>query len=266
MILTRTQRRLRTAVKRFIYSQLYLREALLIFFGRSKPFVRFKVEAEPPSVYFNFAIRPEHESSLAQELGLPFPLAPIRCLEGEEPFHCLTLNVYRVSGLANGIRAEWSFYVRDASGTPRYLIAEARANAGSMDPIQIISRKCAVSHAQDGEWLASDVTSEDGSRFRARIRRRPDAPAVRAAPAWIEANDYIYWLNGVCDRTFYDSGLANARATRLDPADVKVEDLSSWGRFIEPEPRHVIVFEGEIEFAMSPWWNIDELADVTPAG
>ena len=44
----------RRALKRFIYSQLTLRESLLIGFGRSKPLVSFRVEADPPSVYLNF--------------------------------------------------------------------------------------------------------------------------------------------------------------------------------------------------------------------
>jgi len=260
MPLTRFQRRLRSAIKRFIYSQLLLRESLLIIFGRSKPLVRFKVEAEPPSLYFNFALRPEQVERLEIELELPYPLAPVRCIEGEDAFHCLTLNVYRVSGLANGIRAEWSLYVRDPSGKPRYLIIDARADAGSMDPIHIITRAGEVTYERTEEWLTSRIVSADGSLFQARCRARPDAPAVRAAPEWVEANDFIYWRNGVCDRTFYDAGLANPRLRLIDPADVSIEDDTPWGRLADPTPRHVIVFEDEIEFAMSPWWNIDELA------
>ena len=257
--MTRIQRRVRSGIKRFIYSQLYLREALLIFFGRAKPFVRFTVEATPPSLYFNFEIDPQRAQELERELALPHPLTRIRCLEGEEPFYCLTLNVYRVSGLANGKRAEWSLYVRDASGKARYLIVEAAADAGSMDPIHIITRAGQLTYECEGERLTTEIVCEDGTRFKACCRLSPDAPLVRGALEWVEANDYIYWRNGVCDRTFYDAGLAHARMRRIAASDVSIEDATAWGRIARPTPRHVIVFENPIEFAMSPWWNIDEL-------
>jgi len=257
--LTRFQRLLRVVVKRFIYSQLYLREFLFILFGRARPLVRFKVEADPPSLYLNFEIPAERIPELERELALPHPLVPIRCLEGEEPFHCLTLNVYRVSGLANGIRAEWSLYVRDPDGTPRYMVVEAAADSGSMDPVHIVTRAGRVTHQRAEDRIDSEVVSEDGTRIRARCHLTGSEPRVRTAPEWIEANDFIYWRNGICDRTFYDSGLANARTRRIDVAGVSIEDETRWGRLVDPVPRNVILFEEAIEFAMSPWWNLDEL-------
>jgi hypothetical protein len=265
MELSPFQRTVRRVVKRFVYSQLYLREALFIVLGRAKPLVRFKVEATPPSIYFNFELKPEWVERLEDELGLPHPLAEVRCLEGEEPFYCITLNVYRVSGLANGMRAEWSLYIREpSSGKPRYVIVEARADAGSMDPMVIISRAGEVRHEGTEEAISSEVVCEDGGRFRS-VCRKPDAGRpVRAAPEWIEANDYIYWLNGICDRTFYDAGLANARVVQLDPASVEIHDGTRWGDMVEPTPRHVLVFQEAIEFAMSPWWNVDETPPAPP--
>jgi hypothetical protein len=78
-------------------------------------------------------------------------------------------------------------------------------------------------------------------------------------PEWVEANDYIYWLSGVCDRTFYDSGMARPRARLVEPGNVKIVDSTRWGAMALREPRHVIIYENAIEFAMSPWWNIDEI-------
>ncbi len=257
MALSEFQRRLRVVIKRFVYSQLYLRESLFILLGWSKPLVRFTVESSPPSLYFNFAIKPDQVSPLERSLGLPHPLTPIRCLENEEPFHCITLNVYRVSGLANGLRAEWSVYVRDSSGKPRYMIVEARADSGSMDPIDIITRPGTVHYEDAGEALVVEVGSDGHTRFKARCGQSDDAPVVRAAPEWVEANDYIYWRNGICDRTFYDAGLANARMRIVDTTSVSIENGTPWSAFIEAVPRHVIVFEDPIEFAMSPWWNLD---------
>jgi hypothetical protein len=33
---------------------------------------------------------------------------------------------------------------------------------------------------------------------------------------------------------------------------------------VEPTPRHVLVFQEAIEFAMSPWWNVDETPPAPP--
>ena len=185
MVLTRWQRRLRVATKRFVYSQLYLRESLFILIGKSKPIVRFTVEASPPSLYFNFAILPGRLDELARQLDLPHPLAPIRCLEREEPFYCLTLNIYRVSGLANGIRAEWSLYVRGPDGVPRYLVVEAVADAGSMDPVAIISRAGQISHEQtaDGERV---VAHELGVESEARLTAEARVVGVQGERAGID--------------------------------------------------------------------------------
>ncbi|MGE4605752.1 MAG: hypothetical protein AAEJ52_03315 [Myxococcota bacterium] len=261
MSLSRFQRRLRVVIKRFVYSQLYLRESLLIMLGRSKPLVRFTVEPSPPSLYFNFAIKPDQVAQLERSLGLPHPLTPIQCLESEPSFHCLTLNVYRVSGLANGLRAEWSVYVRDSSGKPRYMIVEARADRGSMDPIDIITRPGRVGYEDSGESLMLEIGSDGDSRFKARCGKSGNFPIVRASPEWVEANDYIYWRNGICDRTFYDAGLANARMRMIDAASVSIENDTPWNEFIETAPRHVLVLENAIDFAMSPWWNLDTLSE-----
>jgi hypothetical protein len=260
MRITKSQRRGRSLLKRVLYSQLYLRDAFMIMIGRGKPLVKFKVEADPPSVYLNFAIPPEKLEAFERELDLPLPLTPISCIEGEEPFHCLTLNVYRVSGLVNGIRAEWSVYVSDAEGIPRYLVVEAQSDVGSLDPVNMFTKPGPISYTAEGDVLRFEVGSENDTTVSTAVPSPADAPVVRASPEWVEANDYIYWRNGVCDRTFYDTGLANARTRSLDPATATVVDGTPWSRFTDPVPRNIVVFDDAIEFAMSPWWNIRDLA------
>ena len=48
----------RRLLKRFMYSQLALRSAILIALGLEQPHIKFKVEADPPSVYLVFALTP----------------------------------------------------------------------------------------------------------------------------------------------------------------------------------------------------------------
>jgi len=259
MELTRSKRRARVVLKRFMYSQLSLLNGLLIAIGREKPLVRFTVEADPPSVYLNFAIQPEQLAAFEAELGLPLPLSPIACLEGDEPFHCLTLNVYRVSGLSNGIRAEWSTYISDADGIPRYLVVEAQTEQGTMDPVEIVVRPGRVSYTETDGRLAMTVGSDGDTEFTAELARPTDGPKVQASHQWVTANDYIYWRNGVCDRTFYDAGLANPSARGVSPDEVQITNTTPWARFLDPVPRSVVVFDKAIEFAISPWWNIDDL-------
>ena len=82
------------------------------------------------------------------------------------------------------------------------------------------------------------------------------APLVGPASEWIEANDYIYWRNGICDRTYYDASLFNARVHSVPPEDVTIGDNTHWARFVEPRPRHVLRFDGALEFMISPWFNV----------
>ena len=255
------QRSARVAIKRFLYSSLYQRDAFRLMTGGTKPLLQFKVEADPPSVYLNFELDAENLGDLEAELDLPFSLAPIRCLEDDDPFYCLTLNIYRVSGLAIGLRAEWSVYIDNGDGVPRYLVLEAQSNNPSIDSVNLVTRGRDLTHSQKGKSIKSSVLDADGGRFTFTCRDARAGEHVRAAPEWVQANDYIYWLNGVCDRTFYDSGLANAKMRLLDPNVVKIRDSSRWAAIVHREPKHVLVFENAIEFAISPWWNLDEMED-----
>lgn len=255
---TNPSHRARRFFKRFLYSQMALRDALLILLGREQPTLSFKVLADPCSVYINFAIRREmaQEFSTYINLGDGLTLAPIRCLAEEEPQILLTLNIYEVSGIVRGPRAEWSTYIADRDGTPRYMVLEARAAAGSMDPVNLFTRPDRVEHQVAGGKIISTVASEDGHLFRSTICLDDSHLMVEPAAEWIAANDYIYWRNGVCDRTWYDASLFNAKVRSVPPEDVSIQDDTHWARFVHPRPKHVLRYEGALEFMISPWFNV----------
>lgn len=259
MALSTLERIARQSIKRFIYSQLAVVEASKLLRGDSKPLIRFTIEGTPPSVYFNFRIRDDARESLIRALSLPagLELSPMRCRSGEAPFYALTLNVYRVSGLTNGLRAEWSVYVRDGSGKTRYLIVEARSSQASMDPVDLITRSSRVEHALRGTHLVTCVDS-NGALFSSdlTIPSAPDAVPFLAAPEWIEANDFIYWRNGVCDRAFYDGALANGKMWELDRDTCELSDHTEWSRYLHTEPEHIVMLSGAAELVISPWWNV----------
>lgn len=252
---SRTRRRL---LKRFMYSQLAIRDAFMILIGREQPKLRFTVLADPASVYLNFPVRKDLAREFADYINLAdgFSLAPIRCLVDDEPMLMLTLNIYEVSGLVHGPRAEWSTYVTDSEGKPRYMVVEARAAVGSLDPVNMFTKPDRVEHQLSSGRLVSTVASEDGKLFESSTMLDKTQPLVRPASEWIEANDYIYWRNGICDRTFYDAGLFNARVHSVPLEDVAIVDNTHWARFIEPMPRQVLWFDGAIEFMISPWFNV----------
>lgn len=254
--LTTRKRRGRVALKRFLYSQLLVKDAFMVMIGRGKPLVRFTVEASPPSVYLNFAVRPDQVEAFERHIAVPMPLAPIRCLETDEPSHCLTLNMYRVSGLATGIRAEWSTYVHDADGVPRYMVVDAACEKGTLDSVDLFTVSGHAGYIATDGHLSMFAGADASAELRCAVTLPPDAEPARSAREWVTANDYIYWRNGVCDRTFYDAGLADAAMVSIDPSTAEISDTTQWARFIDPIPRNMVAFTKPIEFAISPWWNL----------
>ena len=250
----------RSILKRFMYSQRAILSGLKIAIGKENPLVKFTVEKDPPSTYWVYRIKPSKIDQLAQAIRLPghFSLCPIRCLETDEPEYWITINAYRVSGLANGLRAEWSVFIRDAENTPRYLIIDARSSTFSVDPLDIITRASTVIHEQRDGTIHTQI-GEGERAFRSTISLSGPVSSVGVSRDWVSANDYIYWGNGICDRTFYDTGLSNTKQSRIDKDQLEVRDESFWSQFVEPQPVHVLIYQNSIEFVISPWENIDRL-------
>jgi hypothetical protein len=257
--LTSRDRTKRVRLKRFMYAQLALRSAVMIARGREQPLVTFTVEEDPPSVYLVFELRAEVVDGVIDRLGLPPGMAPaaVRCLADDEPRYLLVLNVYRVSGITNGRRAEWSTFVAEPDGTPRYMVIDARSSSRSMDPVDLFTKASRVDHERQGDQIAMTIGGK-GAVFRATIDLDGATPAVNA-PEWVTANDRIYWGNGVCDRTFYDAGLAAPALLAVPPANTEIDDASPWAELVEPDPVAVLMFTEAIEFVVSPGENVDAL-------
>jgi hypothetical protein len=247
----------RRLLKRMLYSQMGLLDVFKILLGKTQPKVSFTVKAEPASVYWNFRVKPEQQAAFIEYINLPagFTVCPISCLQGEAPDILLTLNVYEVTGIAVGIRAEWSTYILDALGKPRYMVLEAQSSEYSVDPIDIITKRTRVEHAT-GEQTLTLVENLQGETFQSQFEIPPAKKMAAIHADWIGANDFIYWRIGICDRTFYDAGLANPKAILLNPATATISNQTHWAPFLEPTPKHLIQFEEAIDFVIMPWVNI----------
>lgn len=258
MELTKKKRRIRKFIKRFMYSQLYFMESFKILFGRSKPHISFKIENDPPSIYFNFKIRNDMIETLENKLDLPqgFKLTKIQTLtEDTEAYYWWTSNLYRVSGLANGLRAECSVYVEDPEGRKRYMIVKARTNKKSMDPIDIVTPASRLEYSLNDKELNIYIGAEKDTYFKAKITIPEVKSTVFATREWIQANDEIYWLNGIYDKPYYNGQMACAELIKLPLDTVKIENTTEWGAFIEPEAQ-IVMFPAGHEYLVSPWWNI----------
>lgn len=249
----------RIFLKRFMYSQMAVLTGIKIALGKEHPLVQFTVEKDPPSIYWVFRIKSSEIEGLAQKLGIPpqFSLCPIRCLETDEPEYLLTVNAYRVSGLAKGMRAEWSVFVHNGDHTPRYMVLDARSSTRSVDPVSIVTKASVVLHERDGNTIRTQL-GEGEHAFKSTLTLPDDAPLVTSAPEWVTANDYIYWGNGICDRTFYNASLANAEQHRVGNENAVIEDGSFWANLVEPDPVHILILKNAIEFVVSPWENVDK--------
>ncbi|MCP4436761.1 MAG: hypothetical protein GY812_14855 [Actinomycetia bacterium] len=214
------------------------------------------------------------------DLPPAFTLAKLRFLESDpEPQYWLSLNIYEVSGITTGIRAEWSTYVDDGSGVPRFMILAARAADGSMDPIgpeapaepfehargaggvvrtHMMRTRPADPDAQAGPGAPRVLTDELLFDCEFAVPDEDQRSFVQATHEWTACNDFIYWSNGVCDRVFYNANVHSASMISIPVGGVSLDDRSDYMAFVDPEPAHVLMYLNHLEFAIGPWWNVTE--------
>lgn len=232
----------------------------MIAIGKEQPLMKFTIEKDPPSIYWVYKIKSSEIGNLAQKLGIPpqFSLCPIKCLDTDEPEYLMTVNAYRVSGLANGIRAEWSVFVKESANIPRYMVVDARSSQFSMDPVSVITRASTVVHERTGNRIRTQIGDGENA-FISEITLPDLAANVSSAAEWVSANDHIFWGNGISDRTFYNAGLADTKQLRIGSEHAVIQDGSYWGTLVEPDPVHILVLDSAIELVISPWENVERV-------
>lgn len=260
-----------TAVKRKVFGQQAQVEADRIGAGVQQPILDFIVENTPPSIFVNWVIPDAQAAAFSSFVGLPagFTLAKVRIIESDPtPAYWLSLNVYRVSGITTGLRAEWSTYVDDGSGIPRFMIVRARASDGSLDPLGPLAFPEPFGHALSGSVITTSMNKTvlqggvpvltGDPLYSSTITLPAPAERIEATPTreWVAANDFIYWLNGVNDRIFHNSTSHSAPLISVDLDDVTIADDSEFVPYVDPSPAHVLVYLDRIEFMIGPWWNV----------
>jgi len=261
-------------VKRTEFGRLALDDSALIAAGEKEAVLDFTVEDTPPSIFINQIVPDDKAEAFAAAASLPqgFSLAKVRILESDpvERFW-LSVNVYRVSGLTTGLRTEWSTYVDDGSGVPRFMILRARASEGSLDPIGPLAPPEPFTHLVDPAGVirtdirktvvqngATVLTPNNMFSSTVALPEVADRQYVLPTRQWVAANDFIYWRNGVNDRVFHNSTSHSPQLISVDLGDVTLQDDTEWAPFVDPIPGHVLVYLDKIKFKIGPWWNITQ--------
>ncbi|MGI9287803.1 MAG: hypothetical protein ACR2P1_20630, partial [Pseudomonadales bacterium] len=140
-------------------------------------------------------------------------------------------------------------------------VLEARSSKTSFDAASFITKASLVEHDKQNNILTSIVESEEQKIFRidSDLSSLEQCPYSTVAGEWIEANDFIYWRNGICDRTFYEAGMANSRVKNVPNESITIDDQTHWAPFIETKPKQTLVFEAPMEFILVPWRNLEAI-------
>jgi hypothetical protein len=252
----------RQVIKRGMYAQLALWHSAYILAGKSKPLIEFRVENSPPSLFINYRIKPERLAEFKETFGIPddVNLLPMQCVEGGASGHLLSINVYAVSGITTGLRAEESVYIDRGDGKASYLVLGATTDNYSMDPVDVVTVAGDLQYNKQGDDIEISYSKSEEEAYRFKCQYDQDAKDPQAAVPlmpWVAANDFIYWPNGVCDRAHYNGDLVNEPVHMIDGKGVTVTNSLPWSEFVDPEPVEVFALTKPLDFIISPWHNIE---------
>lgn len=250
-------------VKRLMYSQLGIINAVQVLRDKQNPYIDFKVENHPPAIYLNYRIKPEKLEDFKKAMHIPpdIKLLPVTTMEGGKPEYTLTLNAYRVSGsLINQLRADWSVYIDRGDGKPAYLVVDAFSDKHSMDPVHVVTKPTDYVYTEqhnNHKQLDLAMKMPSGKVFEFHYPDDVDKVTREALPdrTWLAANDFVFWKNGVCDQVYMDGHAYNSPYKQLPVADCMV-NAHDWHEFVEARPYEALALTEPALFIVSPWANL----------
>jgi hypothetical protein len=243
----------------------------------AEPITDFFVQVEPaPSVFLNFILDPSQIDALAAAIPIPegFELARLRTIRGGGKHYFLSLNIYETQGIAAGQRAEWSVYVtKQGDPVPRYMVVEAQTSTFSLDSVNGFTTKAdTFEYGLQNGVISVDVQCEAGgtpfclpegapdTSFQATIPLPQKPRLVATTLDWTEANNLIYWGNGVADKIYYSGLVYDTKMIQVPVRQVSISDDTKWAPFYL-RLAQVLVFQNPLEFIASPWNNLNQLED-----
>jgi hypothetical protein len=230
-------------------------------------------------LYFNWEIPAQNVALLEDIFGLAargFNIVPIEIIKGEKPKYYLSLNFYSVviAGVVN-VRSEWSIYVATAGDPkPRYMVIEILSNEAAADPTfinidpQLPPQQWFLKPGTAVSYSISDTEVEvSNPDFLANFSLQPGLGQKNASPPatgkyvevgqpWAEANDVLYYVNGVADKALYNSNLTQAKLLSINPNKVQINNSSPWSGFVGDKPDNVLLYRQPLKLAFTPYFNL----------
>ena len=237
-------------------------------------------------LYFNWEISAQNVAAIEETLGLEtkgFQIVPIEIIKGEKPKYYLSLNFYSVdiAGVVN-YRSEWSIYVAKAGDPkPRYMVVEILSSENAADPtyfsLGLPPEQWFLRPGTDVSYSILDGQVEVSTPdFMAAFPLQPGLGAKNASPPasgkivkvgqpWAEANDALYYDNGIADTALYDGNLTDAGLLSVNPDKVQISSNSSfWSAFIDDEPDNVLFYLQPLKLAFTPYFNLNDTQGLPP--
>jgi hypothetical protein len=232
------------------------------FRGTGDALTKFDIKNTPPATFFNFKITDPGALSTALKLPAGYSLAPTHFFENDTAKdYYLTLSIYEIEGAVEGTRAEWRVYVDNGNGRVRFMIIDLQTEDAAVDPVSLINLPSTVNHGLAGSTLStilSSATIDFESSF--------DTQGSTEEPLsldWIEAGDFLCYMNGVCDNLFYDAETLDVPVHL--PSSVTINKiLTPWNAFINTTPSVVFYRDNFQEYAVKPWHNVKVVVEEEP--
>ena len=236
-------------------------------------------------LYFNWEIPAQNVAAIEDALGLEakgFHIVPIEIIYGEKPKYYLSLNFYSVAiaGVVN-YRSEWSIYVAKAGDPkPRYMVVEVLSSEAAADPtyfsLGLPPEQWFLRPGTDVSYSILDSQVEvSNPDFMATFSLQPGLGEKNASPPasgkivkvgqpWAEANDALYYDNGIADTALYNGNLTDAGLLSINPDKVQISNSSFWSSFIGDQPDNVLLYLQPLKFAFTPYFNLNDPLGLPP--
>ena len=233
-----------------------------LFRGENDALVGLDVGNETPSTYYHFEITDPEALSAALDLPAGHQLAPTTLLEGGEVGHYLTLSVYEIDGASEGTRAEWSVYTDIGDGRPpNMLVLDLMTEEVGIDPVSIINLPSDVRHELVDGVLSTRLASSD-IVFDASFETA-GAASEPLSLDWVEAGDDVCYLNGICNKLYYDAETLDVPVAL--PVDVTVNTFSTpWNAVVSEQPAVVFYRDHAQQYVAKRWHNLDIVVEELP--
>ncbi len=240
---------------RFIYRGLMTGMPLLTYNPLSKTNFHAPFTVCPKSMYINYKLNESSKNIIEnylQKKSSPFKLIPIKIIEDEDPSYYLSLNIYNCTSPLflndNGMtRFEINTYVNDGTNNGT-LIIDYLSNAVSMDPINLFKMPSYLIYNNTNIFGA-----DKNKKIDTKLTLSDKDKVVNISPELSIFSDYIYYINGIYDKLFYDNSLINS-VCKIP--NIQIVNLTLFGITFE-KPDNTFYFDNRINLVGSMWDNLN---------